>query len=193
MMSFKLGLASVVGALCLATSVSAATCSVGAVHFTLAGATGAQCMAGNDLGGQGIVAKDREFFGLTDWALADTTVGGTGDGVVEFLTAPVTGTTSGTWSLTGYKVGGSLMIVLQAFHQYGAFLLADVAGSLAGEWSASFDRCNARGICTSVPKMLSHASVYYKEPAPVPVPAAGLMLLGGLAGLAMVRRKRKAA
>lgn len=193
MMSIKLRVASIVGALFLATSASAATCSVGVVHFSLDSATGAQCMAGNDLNGRGIVAKDLEFFSLAGWAIGDSTVDGLGDGVANFLTAPAVGVASGNWSLASYKKRGSLMIVLQAFHQYAAFLMPAAAESLSGTWNISYDRCNARGTCTTYAKPLSHASVYYAMPAPVPVPAAGLMLLGGLGGLAALRRKRKAA
>ena len=191
-MSFKLSMASIVAAVCLATSASAATCSVGVVHFNLEGAIGAQCMAGNDLGGRGIVAKNLEFFSLTGWSIGDSTVAEIGDGTASFLSAPVVGASSGSWSLASYTKNGALMIVLQAFHQYAAFFLADASESLSGTWNINYDRCNARGICASVPKQLSHASVYY-APAPVPVPAAGLMLLGGLGGLAALRRKRKAA
>lgn len=38
---------------------------------------------------------------------------------------------------------------------------------------------------------LSHTTLY-GVPAPVPVPAAGVLLIGALGGLAMVRRRRKA-
>ena len=194
MMSLKLSIASIVGALCLATSASAATCSVNSVHFTLTGSTGAQCMAGNDLNyAKGIVTNDLEFFDFTGWKIGDSTVAGFGDGFVNFLNEPVANTSSGSWSLASLKNMGSIMIVLKAGHQFGAFLLADAADSLSGTWSVSRDRCDLRRICTTIDKPLTHASIYYTTPAPVPVPAAGLMLLGGLGGLAALRRKRKAA
>lgn len=193
MMSLKLSVASIVGALCLATSASAATCSVNTVHFTLEGATGAQCMAGDDLSPHGIVAQNLNFFNLTDWVVGDSTVAGVGDGFANFLDAPEANATSGSWSLASFTSMGSLMIVLKSGHQFGAFLLSEATDSLSGTWNITRDRCNARGICTTIGKQLSHASVYYNLPAAVPVPAAGFMLLGGLGGLAALRRKRKAA
>ena len=193
MMSFKLSMASIVAAVCLATSASAATCSVNSVHFTLDGATGAQCMAGDDLSPHGIVAQNLNFFDLTDWVVGDSTVDGVGDGFVNFLNAPKTSATSGSWSLASFTSMGSLMIVLKSGHQFGAFLLAEATDSLSGTWNITRDRCNARGICTTIGKQLTHASVYYNVPAPVPVPAAGLMLLCGLGGLVALRRKRKTA
>lgn len=192
-MSLKLRIAAIVGAMCLATSASAATCSINNVHFTLDGASGAQCMAGNNLNSHGIVAEDLEFFALTGWLVGDSTVSGVGDGVAQFGDAPVKNTTSGTWSLASFTGTGSLMIVLKAGSQYGAFLLSQASESLSGTWGITREFCSLKNVCSTIGKPLSHASVYYNTPAAVPVPAAGLMLLGGLGGLAALRRKRKAA
>lgn len=194
MMSLKLSIASIVGALCLATSASAATCSINGVNFTLSGASGAQCMAGDDLNKKtGIVAQDISLFDKTGWILGDATVDGLGDGAVQFSNAPKAKTASGSWSLATFTRLGSVMIVLKSQYLYGAFLLSDATASLSGTWSVTKDRCNKAGVCAATGKQLTHASVYYTAPAPVPVPAAGLMLLGGLGGLAALRRKRKAA
>ena len=59
------------------------------------------------------------------------------------------------------------------------------AGSLSGSWAVI--NTAARGN-----QNLSHANVYGNlVPATIPVPAAGFMLVGALAGLAALRRRRK--
>lgn len=190
-MNFRTRIAAIVGAMFLATSANAATCVVNHVSFTLDGASDAQCMAGNDLGRHGIAENDLDFFGLTNWIVGVSTDPTAGDGSIE---AEATGqnSASGTWAITSYSGMGPLMIVLKSGHQFGAFLLGDLASALSGTWNIQRERCNVNG-CTTLGKNLSHGSVYYSPvPSAVPVPAAGLMLLAGLAGLAALRRKRAA-
>ena len=192
-MNIKSRIAAIVGALFLATTATAATCVVNQVSFTLDSAAGAQCMAGNDLGNYGIAAKDLNFFGLTNWIVGVSTDPAAGDGSIE---AEGTGfdSSSGTWSISSYTGLGPMMIVLKSGRQFGAFLLDDTVSLLSGTWSIEREWCNRKGVCARVGKNLSHASVYYSPvPSAVPVPAAGLMLLAGLAGLAALRRKRAAA
>lgn len=192
-MSIRLRIVTIIGAICLASSASAATCSVNNVSFTLSGASGAQCVVGNDLGRNGIEAKNLEFFDMAGWSVGDSTESSVGDGVASFLSAPAVRATSGSWSLASFGGYGPLMIVLKSGRKFGAFLLQDAMSSLSGTWSIERDRCTANG-CTKIGKVLSHASVYYgDQPAPVPLPAAGLMLLGALAGLSALRRSGKAA
>lgn len=177
-----------VGALmALSTASQAATCSINGVSFSLDISAGTTCVAGNDLGANGIVVNDMSFFNLTGWGLGDSTDAEGGDGSVMFASAPVVNSTGGSWSIDSYNGYSPLMIVLKSGPQYGAFMLTELVSGLSGTWSIITDK-NRRG------KALSHASVYYNgEPSPVPIPAAGLLLVGALGGLAALRRGRKKA
>lgn len=122
------------------------------------------------------------LFGIDNWLLGDKS-GDEDDGnvVVSFGTEFSKGSSSGTWDILNPDRYSSIMLVLKAGKTFGAFLL-DSTAIMAGDWSTS------RG--------LSHASVYYggePTPAPVPLPASALLLLGGVGGLASLRRRRKGA
>jgi len=61
---------------------------------------------------------------------------------------------------------------------FAAFLLADFINAVSGEWSVTESQS------------LSHVSLYANV-APIPLPAAGFLLIGALGGLGLMRRRRK--
>lgn len=144
--------------------------------FTLGHAVDVTCVGGkNDTN---TINAGYELFGHTGWILAQKTDGPEGDGKVTFAIAPENDTRAGTWKIGQYTGLEKAMVTLKAGNGFAAFLL-DVK-DLAGTWSSS--------------KGLSHASIYYKgNPAPIPLPAAAWLLIGGIGALAATARRRKAA
>ena len=176
----------------------AATCSINDVTFTLNTSSFATCVAGNDLGANGIVATNKVLFGLDGWQLGDSSDAGAAQtGLVNFDLMPIVDDTLGDWSILSYNGFDPLMIVLKSGSQYGAFLISQAVSGLSGTWSITQESCTTNkktGVvtCKTTGKELSHTSLYHQPPALIPVPAAGLMLLGALGGLAALRRRRRA-
>jgi hypothetical protein len=96
--------------------------------------------------------------------------------VIEYSVGSlVTGSVTGPSTKFGTAVGQWTRIT--------ASFIADKAGSYALTFSAKGDENTYGGLIDNV-------AIDYV--APVPVPAAGLLLLGGLGGLAALKRRRKA-
>jgi len=144
--------------------------------YGLGNATSAECFTGNDTN-----QIDNAFvlFGSAGWILSEKNDGPDGDGTIEFLSAPVNGDKSGSWSIDTLAGLTDIAITLKAGNGFGAFLLdLSVPNPLVGTWSSGKD--------------LSHSSIYYKgtPTTDVPEPASIALLLFGLLGLGVAKRYR---
>jgi hypothetical protein len=96
---------------------------------------------------------------------------------------------NGTWSFTADPslTHGPAYLVVKAATNWGLYALD---GALSGSWSTA-------GLMTPNGKNqagVSHISFYNgASPAPIPLPAAGWLLIAGLAGLGGMARRRRAA
>ena len=135
------------------------------------------------------VNEDSGFFGIDSWEIwGELDENGMLDGdAVSF------GKT-GSFDLSAYFEGmvGEVMLVFKsgAGTSLVGFLFnldADGMTTLAGDWTTPFtcpafhwNTINPANQCKNFPKSVGHISVYANvTPAPVPLPAAGILLLGG--------------
>lgn len=192
------------GALALAAgSASASTVScpgTGAIttdrEFTLTTDPGSTCFASGlgNINGNKTGGNADPLFGLLSGAfgsgfvLIDKSDGNEGiktDALVGELTSGL----SGSWSFLLPSAGAGYVWknVVLAFKSgegnldpdWAAFLLPD--GVTSGSWGISGEQA------------LSHANLYaQRSPVPVPLPAAGFLLIGAIGGLAALRRRRSA-
>lgn len=179
--NIKLSLTAMSAGLCLmiAGSAGAATCSTGgggsSATLSLTAASNAECFLGNDTN---TINSSFAVFGLTNWILADKNEGPDGDQSIVFTQAgPVNDVKSGNWGISTLGTAANVMVNLKAGNGWGSFLV----NSLGGSWTSTKD--------------LSHASIYYRAgnpTTPIPLPAAGWMLLAGLGGLVAAKRRRRA-
>lgn len=129
---------------------------------------------------------DAGMFGATNWLLdsrydKNGTYAPAGILTVSDITADLF---EGTWSVSNWAGVAQAVIVIKGGNGFAAYLL-DITAGIAGEWSTQALEVGKNNNQPAV----SHISLYI-SPAPVPVPAAGFLLLGALGGLAALRRRR---
>lgn len=167
-----------------AVPVSTGTsCHVGSVG-------GATACAGIFSGNNSNQDLDGLFDPRHDWTEILKLDGREGRATQGGLTLTVSGKAK-TWALDTYAKNDPVMFVLKGGNSFAAFLMDTTV--LSGTWNTlSMLKGNGRPGAD-----LSHWSIYSagtapEAPAPVPLPAAALLLLGGLAGLGAVRGLRSA-
>ena len=132
------------------------------------------------------------FFNVTTWAFlakdeSATAVGAAGS---YNFTAAV------ALALPAGKILDQLMLVFKSGQ--GTTLVGYLVGTTSGTWATPFTEPPFSFPGNTLSKDVSHISAYYTTKmaavlVPIPVPAAGLLLLGALGGLAVLRRRRRAA
>ena len=131
------------------------------------------------------------MFGIDDWEFLakDNSLNGVDEGANPLGLVLTGGALKGMWSISAsaFDLYDSLMLVVKGANpnNYVGYLLDSVSGT----YTTVFFKTNSKGKVSS--QDISHVSLYGVVAA-VPVPAAGLLLLGALGGLAALRRRRAA-
>jgi hypothetical protein len=140
------------------------------------------------------VNKD-DAFGFDDWVFLGKDDGPTG-AVTGVLGLDLTGTPnvlqSGTWQIVSnaFSLFEDIMLVFKGGggnidpDVYVAYLL----NATSGTYTSPFENANNGNVAD-----ISHVTIYGRNPSPIPVPAAGMLLLTALGGLAAFRRVRRTA
>jgi hypothetical protein len=122
------------------------------------------------------------FFDITDWVFLGKDETGGQSGSYDFSAL------LGTLVLDPGEVIDQLMLVFKS--GAGTTLVGYLVPDGAGDWDTPFTE-PPFSFPGNDDKDVSHISAYYTtKTAVIPVPAAGLMLLGALGGLALARRRR---
>lgn len=128
------------------------------------------------------------LFGITDWdLLTKLDIGGSGSGADIGLDVDL-GAGSGphTWSVDAGSLDmfDRIAIVLKQGRTWAAYLFEGTIPESGEFFTSAFEQPNG----------LSHFSIYTGPRVPeVPIPAAGLLLIGALGGLGLASRRRRRA
>ncbi|HEU0223494.1 MAG TPA: hypothetical protein VFR34_14960 [Paracoccaceae bacterium] len=146
----------------------------GGATFALAKAVDKACQVGNP---SNKITSSTSLFGLTGWILSQKNEDpSAGTGVIKFSKAPVNNTLFGLWGIADYAGFTNVLIALKAGNGFAAFLLD--TNYHYGIWA--------------ITKKLSNATIYYQgAPKPIPLPAAGLLMVGGIGALALLAARRR--
>ncbi len=164
-----------------------ASCSLS--DFTIGGSSASACegaYAGNDSN-----SKLDGIFGIDGWTeIAKVNIPERGFGPFTSGSLTVNGAgKSGAWGVTGWKDNSPVMAVLKGGPTFAAYLLNDLSYT-SGTWNTDgiFRGSNKSG------PALSHLTFYAggPTPTPIPLPAAGWLLLASLCGLAGMKRRKAA-
>ncbi len=128
------------------------------------------------------------IFGLTGWSellkVDDSSGEESGSGITLTVTSD-SDDSAGTWAVNSFAGFENVMFVLKGGNTFSAFLMN--TSILSGNWNNE-SIFNPGGNNPG----LSHFTVYASgTPAVIPLPAAGLLLISALGGLAAMRRVRK--
>ena len=140
-----------------------------------------------------VVNESGGFFDIDTWEfegkIGEGNMAAAGDGTGQ----------SGDYDLTSFFDGliGDILLVFKDGNNTTlvGYLLS--TADLAGSWTTPFT-CppftSNQGGCNGFPKDVSHISVYSNvAPSVIPLPAAGLLLVGALGALGLAKRRRRAA
>lgn len=173
----------------IATSASAATYnSTGTCLVTDVSPTASACFGtvlpipANDsasLLNSHTFGTDTGLFNLTNWSFLAKYENPDGGAETNGLTV-----SGNTWSFAGSLFYEAVAIILKQGNTFSAYLF-DGGLASTGTWSTPGFGQGAGG--------LSHMSIYTSgnPTSPIPLPAAGWLMLAGLGGLVAVRRRRK--
>lgn len=135
--------------------------------------------------------EDGALFGSTNWSLdtkiefaEDSSMSTSPEGIltVSNITSDLF---EGEWNVTSWDGIDQAMLLLKGGDGFAAYLL-DIGAGLSGGWTTL---ALSVGQNDNQPA-LSHVSLY-TTPAPIPLPAGGLLLITALGGLGIAARRRR--